>query len=174
MRVRLVVTLGAALALLVGPFEANAQAWRTQATWVAGEVAGGVFGAEFRRPLGSGPPLPGALRGGPVEARSRVWHLSGMLGAGVNGRAPHAGGHRVEGLGYGHAGLLYRTGRTVPGYVGLLAAGYVPVGVIGPVVFLEAADAAALQLGALHGDGAWRGHVALNVSIRLLRDIFGS
>lgn len=174
MRVRLVVTLGAAMALLVGPFEADAQTWRTQATWVAGEVAGGVIGVEFRQPMGSAPSLPGELGGGPVEARSRVWHLSGMLGAGVNGRTPHAGGHRVEGLGYGHAGLLYRTGRTLPGYVGLLAAGYLPVGVIGPVVFLETADVAALQLGALHGDGAWRGHVALNVSIRFLGDIFGS
>jgi hypothetical protein len=174
MSVRLVVAVGAALALLVGPLDADAQSWRTQGTWVAGEVSGGLFGAEFRRPLGSAPPLPGGPGGGPVEVRSRVWHLTGMLGAGVNGRAPHAGGHRVEGLGYGHAGLLYRTGRTVPGYVGLLAAGYLPVGVAGPVGFVEAADVVALQFGALRGDGAWRGHVALNVSIRFLGDIFGS
>ena len=174
MRMPLVVTLGAAMGFLAGPFGADAQTWRTQATWVAGEVAGGVIGAEFRRPLGPGPPLPGGPGGGLAEAPSRVWHLSGMLGAGGNGRAPHAGGHRVEGLGYGHVGLLYRTGRMLPGYVGLIAAGYVPVGVIGPVVFLETTDVAALQLGALHGDGAWRGHVALNVSIRFLGDIFGS
>ncbi|MEX2467046.1 MAG: hypothetical protein WD995_09045 [Gemmatimonadota bacterium] len=170
---RSALVLGLGLALFVGANAAEAQSWRAQAAWVAGQVGGGVFGAEFRRPIGAPPPLPlpGVPGSGPVEASSRVWHLTGMLAAGLNAAAPTATGHRLEGLGYGHGGVLYRTGRTLPGYVGLIAAGYVPVGVIGPAVLLEAADVVALQAGALHGDGAWRGHVALNVSIRFLCDI---
>lgn len=38
---------------------------------------------------------------------------------------------------------------------------------------LEAADVAALQVGALHADGAWRGHAALNLGLRFLRDVLG-
>ena len=164
-----------AAASLSGTNEVAAQSWRTQTTWVAGTVAGGLFGAELRRPLGSGSPLPlpGSATTGPVAAPSRRWHMSGMLAAGVNAAAPTRTGHRVGSLAYAHAGMLSRTGRAVPGYVGMIAAAYLPAGVIGPAAYLEAADVAGLQLGALHGDGAWRGHVAVTVSIRFIGDVIG-
>ncbi|MDZ7778522.1 MAG: hypothetical protein U5R14_01110 [Gemmatimonadota bacterium] len=175
MNTRLVLGVAVVATTLAAPTASEAQSWRAQAAWVAGQVGGGVFGAEVRRPLGAAPPLPlpGRPGGGPVEAPTRAWHLSGMLAAGVNGAPPADSDRSLEPLVYVHGGLLYRTGRTVPGYVGLLAASYVPVGVIGPAALLEAADVAALQVGALHGDGAWHGHAALSLSVRFLVDILG-
>lgn len=164
-----------AFALTATPTDGEAQSWRTQGAWVSGHVAGGAFGPEFRRALGEEPPLPlpGTPGSGPVEVASRVWHLTGMLAVGVNGAPPAESGRGVEPLVYAHGGLLYRTGRSIPGYVGVVAAGYVPAGAVGPAAYVEAADVAALQLGAMHGHGAWHGHAALSLSVRFLRDVFG-
>jgi len=172
---RVCVYTALAIAFLGSPGTVEGQSWRTQATWVAGEVAGVALGAEIRRPLGAGAalPLPQSPGRGPVTAPSRSWHVTAMLAGGVNRAAPTPTGRRVEGLAYGHAGLLYRTGRGVPGYIGVLAAGYLPVAVAGAAAYLEAADVAGVQLGALHGDGVWRGHVALTMSVRFIGDILG-
>ena len=164
-----------ALALTGPASEIHAQSWRIQGSWVAGQVGGGVLGPEFRRPLGEEPPLPlpGMPGSGPVEVASRAWHLTGMIGVGANAAPPPGSSGSIEPLVYLHGGVLYRTGRAVPGYVGLVAASYLTVGAVGPAAFVEAADVAAIQLGVLHGDGAWRGHVALNVGLRFLRDVLG-
>lgn len=155
----------------------EAQSWRAQGAWVAGEVGGGLIGAEGRRAIGREPPLPLPLPGragsGPIEAPSRSWHLTGMAGLGVNG-APHPStGRAVEPLGYLHGGVLYRTGRSVPGYLGLVAAAYLPAGTVGPALVVEAQDVAALQAGALHGRGVWRGYVAVTLVLRFLEDVLG-
>ncbi len=169
------IVVAAALAFAAAPTDSAAQSWRAHGAWVSGHVAGGAFGPEFRRPLGEEPPLPlpGTPGSGPVEVASRVWHLTGMLGVGVNGAPPAESGRGVEPLLYAHAGLLYRTGRSIPGYVGVVAAAYVPAGAVGPAAYVEAADVAALQLGAMHGHGAWHGHAALSLSMRFLRDVLG-
>ncbi len=170
---------GAWVAVIVSfvgtPHGADAQSWRIQGSWVAGQVGGGVVGAELRRPLGAPPPLPlpGVPGSGPVEVRSRAWHLTGMLGIGANAAPPPESSGGVDPLVYLHGGVLYRTGRSVPGYLGLVAASYVVVGAVGPAAFVEAADVAALQIGLLHGDGAWRGHAALSLGLRFLCDIVG-
>jgi hypothetical protein len=96
-----------------------------------------------------------------------------MLGVGANAAPPPDARGSIAPLVYLHAGVLYRTGRSVPGYVGLVAASYLTVGAVGPAVTLEAADVAAVQLGVLHADGAWRGHAALNLAVRFLRDVLG-
>lgn len=175
------VARSAALAVVVAfsltamPTDAVAQSWRTQGAWVSGHVAGGAFGPEFRRALGEEPPLPlpGMSGSGPIEVTSRVWHLTGMLAVGVNGAPPAESGRGIEPLLYAHGGLLYRTGKSIPGYVGIVAAAYVPAGAVGPAAYLEAADVASLQLGAMHGHGAWHGHAALSLDMRFLRDVLG-
>jgi len=172
------VALAAALAfVLAGAAPVQAQSWRVQGAWVAGEVGGALIGAEFRRPLGSEPPLPLPLPGragsGPIEAPSRAWHLTGMAGLGVNGAPAAATGRSVEPLGYLHAGVLYRTGRSVPGYLGVVGAGYLPASSWGPALVVEAQDVAALQVGAMYGREAWRGYVALALVIRFLEDVLG-
>ena len=161
------VTLG----LGGAPSEAQAQSWRVQGGWVAGQVGGGVLGPELRRPLGQELPLPGISGSGPMEVVSRAWHLTGMLAVGANLATPPESGGGIDPLVYLHVGVLYRTGRALPGFVGLVAASYVTVGAVGPAAFVEAADVAAVQVGMLHGDGAWRGHLALNVGLRFLRDV---
>jgi len=158
-----------------GPVEA--QSWRAQGALVAGEVGGALIGPEFRRPLGSEPPLPlpmpGRAGSGPIEAPSRAWHLTAMAGLGVNGAPAPATGRAVEPLGYLHAGVLYRTGRAVPGYLGVVAAGYVPASTWGPALVVEAQDVAALKAGTLYGREAWRGYFALSFVIRFLEDVLG-
>ena len=167
--VTLVLGLGAATT------EAAAQSWRIQGSWVAGQVGGAVLGAELRRPLGKAPPLPlpGVPGSGPVEMTSRAWHLTGMLGLGANAAPPPGSSGSIDPMFYLHGGVLYRTGRSVPGYVGLGAASYLVVGAVGPAVMVEAADVAAVQVGVLHGGGAWRGHAAIHVGLRFLRDVLG-
>lgn len=108
-----------------------------------------------------------------MEVRSRAWHLTGMLGIGANAAPPPGSGGGVDPAVYLHGGVLYRTGRSVPGYLGLVAASYVVAGAVGPAALVEAADVAALQIGLLHGDGAWRGHAALNLGLRFLCDVVG-
>ena len=168
---------GLLVAVTVGlggvPSEAAAQSWRVQGSWVAGQVGGGILGPELRRPLGEEPPLPlpGISGSGPVEVVSRAWHLTGMLAVGANLATPPESSGSVDPLVYLHGGVLYRTGRSLPGFVGLVAASYVTVGAVGPAAFVEAADVAAVQVGMLHDDGAWREHLALNVGLRFLRDV---
>lgn len=160
--------------LLASAEHVHAQSWRAHAAWVAGQVAGAAVGFENRRPLGPEPelPLPGRPGGGPVEAPSRNWHLTAMGAAGVNFAAPgDAGGDETEPLFYAHAGVLYRTGSTVPGYVGVVGAAYLHAGAVGPAVLIEAADIITLQAGVLRTSGAWHGHAALGVSLRFLGDV---
>jgi hypothetical protein len=163
------------LSLLPAAEEVGAQSWRMQGSWVAGEVGGGIIGPELRRPMGGAPPLPlpGTAASGPLEVTSSAWHATGMVGLGANGVPSPGSGGGIDPLVYLHAGVLYRTGRSLPGYVGLVAASYISLGSVGPAALLEAADVAAVQFGFLYGDRAWRGHVALTIGLRFLRDVLG-
>lgn len=160
--------------LLGSANHAHAQSWRAHAAWVAGQVAGAAVGLENRRPLGPEPelPLPGRPGGGPIEAHSRNWHLTAMGAAGVNVAAPgDDGDDETKPLFYAHAGILYRTGAVVPGYIGVVGAAYIHAGAVGPAALIEAADIITLQAGVLRASGAWHGHVALGVSLPFLGDL---
>lgn len=158
------------------PLTAQAPSLRTQIGWVAGHVAGATVGVETRIPLGAKPPLPLPGRGGtgPIVAATRRWTLTGMFTVGLNAAPPERDGdaNAVEGLGYAHAGVMYRTGSSLPNAIGGVVALYFPVDAVGPALIVEATDLIALQGGALRTNRGWMGHAALSVSVRFLDDIF--
>lgn len=155
------------------PARAEAQSLRAQASWTAGHVGGLVLGLEGRRPIGPEPelPLPGRPGGGPVEAPTRPWVLTGMFGLGLNVATPDDEPD-VQGLIQGHGGILYRTGSSLISNVGGVVVLYLPEAVWGPAALVEAADLIDLQTGLLRAGGAWMGHVALTVAVPFLTDIF--
>ncbi|MGD2070467.1 MAG: hypothetical protein PVI57_17460 [Gemmatimonadota bacterium] len=166
--------LAALVALLAVGAPAEAQSVRAQGAWVAGHVGGLTFGLEARQPIGPEPelPLPGRPGGGPIEAPTRRWVLSGMLAGGVNFATPDDEPD-VQGLLYAHGGILYRTGSALVTNVGAVVAAYVPVAAVGPAALVEAADVIDLQAGVLHTSRGWMGHTALTVSLRFFSDVVG-
>lgn len=152
----------------------QAQSLRAQAGWVAGTVSGLTVGFEGRLPIGSDPelPLPGRPGGGPVEAPTRPWVLTGMVAGGINLDPPEDEAD-VQGLVYAHGGVLYRTGSSLLSNVGGVLVVYLPVGAVGPAALLEAADLVDVQAGLLHTSRGWKGHAALSVSVRFACDILG-
>jgi hypothetical protein len=153
---------------------ADGQSFRAQASWTAGHVGGLVLGLDGRKPLGPGPelPLPGAAGRGPVEAPTRPWVLTGMVGLGIN-VAPPDEDPDVEALLQGHGGLLYRTGSSLVTAVGGVVVVYLPQGAVGPAAVVEAADLIDLQTGLLSTDRGWMGHLALTVAVSFVNDILG-
>jgi len=170
------LTLALTLAAAAAPTALTAQApsFRSQIGWVAGHVAGVTVGAETRVPLGEAPPLPlpGRPGSGPIIATTRSWSLTAMFAVGLNGAAPDRdGGTAVEGLVYGHAGVMRRTGSGFPNAVGGVVALYLPVGAVGPALIVEATDLITVQGGALRTSRGWMGHAGLSVSVRFLNDL---
>jgi len=179
------VVLSVAAGVLVLPAVCEAQSWRAQGIWVAEEVLGVVAGGEVRRPLGRAPelPLPGRREGaGPVEAPSRSWLLTGMLAAGLNTRdregdgGPSPAGNRDRDrrsgpLFYAHGGLVYRTGWPVLDAMGVVGMIQAPRGLWGPTVVFDVARVGYVQVGALRGNGSWRRHLSLGVSLSFVADV---
>lgn len=122
--------------------------WRIQAAWVDDAVLGTLVGWEVRQPIGSVPPRPAE---GPRIIATRNWMLTGMVGAGINFNGPRSRG--VEGLIYGHAGVLRRLGGGLEPRVGVVATGYGPAGVFGPAARIELLDVAVVQAGWLFEGG---------------------
>jgi hypothetical protein len=165
---RLACALSASL-LLSLPATAHAQSWRLQGAWVPHRVLGPLIGLEGRQPLGAPPPLPGA-GAGPVEAGTRSWILTAMVGVGVNLIDVRS---TVTPIFYAHAGVIYRTGSDLLSRAGLVGVGYVRARAVGPEVFLELAGVADVQAGVLHVPGGWKPGVGLTVSLSFLRDLLG-
>jgi hypothetical protein len=168
---RAAVGLAAGLLLALPlPTAVAAQSYRVQGAWVGGNVAGALFGVEFRHLLGSAPPIPGT-GSGPLVAGTRNWMLTGMAGVGANFAPRDASG--VLPLFYAHLGVLHRTGSDLVPRVGLVAADYLRARALGPQLLVELEGVVDAQVGAFHTPDGWKAGVSVAVALRFLQDILG-
>ena len=103
------------------------------------------------------------------RTRNFLWTAEGAIGANLNPPGPD----NVDLLIYLHGGFLYRTGNDTFSRVGGVVAAYLPQGIVGPAARLELQGVIDVQAGYLFTDGDGFLHVALDISYRFLRDLFG-
>jgi hypothetical protein len=156
-------------AALVLPSATDAQSPRLQGAWVNDQAAGVLFGLEARGPIGG--PETYVDSNGITRQRTRnyLWTVEGAAGLNLNRPGPG----NVDPLFYVHGGVLYRTGNDMFSRVGGVVAAYVPDAMVGPAARLEVAGVIDVQAGYLFGNGGGAVHLALDISYRFFRDLFG-